>query len=168
MHIAVSKNSLSLQSQNVDSFTLCTYTALLIWPLNYYGENAQDLKIDFCSFICVIKLFLFMETNFLSKRNVSALLDYHWFRLQWFELELKPWEGKVSASSISCSFFVLALSTFNQFMVSLQEYFKAVNTSSFGGLKLNHIICNSVLLYTCKWQYFTILWNRVNEDGGHC
>ena len=82
LHIAVSKNSLSLQSQNVDSFTLCTYTALLIWPLNYYRENAQDLKIDFCSFICVIKLFLFMETNFLSKRNVSALLDYHWFRLQ--------------------------------------------------------------------------------------
>ena len=77
LHIAVSKNSLSLQSQNVDSFTLCTYTALLIWPLNYYRENAQDLKIDFCSFICVIKLFLFMETNFLSKRNVSALLDYH-------------------------------------------------------------------------------------------
>ena len=50
-------------------------------------------------------------------------------------------------------------------MVSLQEYFKAINTSSFSGLKLNHIICNTVLLYTCKWQYFTILWNRWMRIG---
>ena len=36
---------MSLQSQNVDSFTLCTYTALLIWPLNYYGEKCKKKKI---------------------------------------------------------------------------------------------------------------------------
>ena len=118
-------------------------------------EKYTVLKNGFYFIYLFYKTFSFQGNKIFKQEKRVSSIRLSVFTCNVAEIELKPGEGKVSALSISCSSFVLAFQNSILFMVSLQEYFKA--TSSFGGLKLNHIICNTILLYTCKLQYFTIL-----------